>query len=304
MARAGIGVQRLSATGWAGPPDLSRYGGGFTEQAQEHEGGDRGTTQSAPTTAAAIGRGDKATAPAEASALEAAAGETPRSDAAAGPDVGVDDDGAGPAVIVDLPAAAAAAAGEGTGEGGGIGGSGGSEGSGGELQVKTPGPLDPDAQYDILLGIDVVYEPELAKCLPKVIRQHLLARRGGQQCHGVGVGPSNGGSRGTDGAVSDAGEPVVAEKPKPKDPGWLSKDPGEPSPCFYFVCPAREPSTVALFINSCVREGLWVRVTPVGVSKAAAAGSDLSYLAGPGRSQPPYPNPPSDACLLVRGWVP
>lgn len=301
MARAGIGVHRLSATGWGGPPDLSRYGGGFTEQEHghehEHKGDDRGTTQNAPTTAAAIGRGDKAAAPLEASALEAAAGETPRSDAAAGPDVGVDDDGAGPAVIVDLPAAA----GEGTGEGGG---SGGSWGSGGELQAKTPGPLDPDAQFDILLGIDVVYEPELAKCLPKVIRQHLLARREGQQCHGVGVSPSNGGSRGTNGAVSNAGEPVVAEKPKPKDPGWLSKDPGEPSPCFYFVCPAREPSTVALFINSCVREGLWVRVTPVGVSKAAAAGSDFSYLAGPGRSQPPYPNPPSDACLLVRGWVP
>jgi hypothetical protein len=167
-----------------------------------------------------------------------------------------------------------------------------------------------------VLGIDVVYEPELVECLPKVVKQHLLSRSSPP----VAVGGDRGGgddSGGGGAAVVVVGEPAVAaeaaatdattkvERSPPADPGWLSTQPGEPSPCAYFVCPAREPSTVALFINSCVAEGLSVRVTAIGAQKVGAR--NLSYLAGPGTGapdpMPKYPSPPTDACLLVRCWM-
>ena len=277
----------LQATGWAGPPDLSRYGGGFKEQDPPirssvtaapaggigaQDSGSEGSDGAGP---ALLGDNNAA----DAAATAAAGGKVSPGSAESGVTVadgeGGDSSGGG-ADNIDAGRRL-------DGSGGGGGGEGGAETASASVSAladANPGPLNSSAQFDILLGIDVVYEPELAKCLPKVIRQHLRAR------------PKQG---------SGEGEQLLVA---PKDPGWLSKEPGEPTPCFYFVCPAREPSTVALFVNSCVGEGLCVRVTPVGVSKVAAVGRDLSYFAGPDNVQPPYPNPPTDACLLVRGWVP
>jgi predicted nicotinamide N-methyase len=177
---------------------------------------------------------------------------------------------------------------------------------------ETVRSLDPSAKFDILLGIDVVYEPELVRCLPKVVKQHLRARltpaaaahdsRGGGDGNAAVVAVAEDQSNGAGPWAAAAA--VEADRLRPADPGWLSSTPGEPSPCAYFVCPAREPSTIALFINSCVAEGLAVRVTPLGTS---SGGRDLSYLAGPltgGPLPPPtYPTPPTDACLLVRCWI-
>jgi hypothetical protein len=82
---------------------------------------------------------------------------------------------------------------------------------------------------------------------------------------------------------------------------------GEAAPCFYSVCPAREPRTVALFVNTCVAEGLSVRVTPLGASTCApfaycheqVGTAPLATARGP----PPRFRPPGEKdCILVRGW--